>query len=279
VIVSPGPREISIDILANDHICGVDAQNLKVEVFSAPAFGTATFNASINKIEYHPAENHFGGDWFVYRISDKTDTTKNSLALVSVWTIGDQTCEPVLQPDFIHLLEKVSNVYSFGVFENDQLCNAVPENGAFTIIKNGDNGTATTAGFGWIEYEATESAIENGDSLVYRFCYDDVCYTQGVRLTFEPIQCSVLALGDTVDIPFNAISLTRKVTVLDNDQLCGNAVEIGITKVPVNGTATFDGFDLYYTANSATSPSDSVRYMVCNQNNECGVSWVTIRRE
>lgn len=279
IIASTGPREITIDVLANDIMCGVAAENLTIDIFSAPTWGTATVNSSLNKIDYQPADGHVGGDWFLYRIMDKTDTAKNSLAMVSVWTLGDQTCQPALQPDFIHLLEKVSNVYTIHVFENDQICDAKPENSGFTIIRNGDHGSATVESFGWIRYEATEGAIEHGDSLIYRFCYNDVCYTQGVRLTFEPIQCTVLALGDTVDIPFNATSLTRRVTVLDNDQLCGNAVEIGITKAPVNGTASFDGFELIYTANSQTSPSDSVRYMVCNQENKCGVSWLTVRRE
>jgi hypothetical protein len=279
VIVQPGPREISIDVLANDLVCGVSPENLKIDIYHAPGHGEAIVNDTQNTIEYHAADGHIGGDWFLYRIMDKTDTAKNSLALVSVWTLGDQSCEPVLRPDFLHFLEKVSNVYNIGFFDNDELCDANPENSVFTIVKNGDNGTATVAGFGWIEYEATESAIEHGDSLVYRLCYNDVCYTQGVRLTFEPLQCSVLSLGDTVDIPFDAISLTRRVTVLDNDQLCGNAVEIGITKAPVNGTASFDGFELIYTANSQTSPADSVRYMACNQDNKCGVAWLTIRRE
>jgi hypothetical protein len=275
----PAPRIARIDVLANDHICGVNAEDIKIEIFSQPENGRASVDEMLDEVGYTPNGDHVGADWFIYRISDKNDTTNFSLALVSVFTADDPSCHVTLNPDFLHLITNQSNVYTFNVFTNDELCAVDSLNDTFTIIKNGDNGSAVITGFGLMLYDPTASALEHGDSLIYKYCHNDVCYTQGVRLSFEVVQCSVLALGDTVDLPFNAASLTRKVTVLDNDELCGNAVEIGITKAPMNGTASFDGFDLYYTANSQTSPRDSVRYMVCNQENKCGTGWVVIRRE
>jgi hypothetical protein len=279
ILYSPlGHHGVSIQVLDNDRICGIDKTDVDVTIFSGPSHGVASVvEVSPLEIRYTADAAFSGDDHLIYKISDPSDTSAYSLALVTVSVVGGP-CTTTLQGDFAEF-EKSSSVKIINVFQNDNICAMDSVNDEFTIIREPSFGTATTEGMGIIHYLPDTQHNFTSDSLVYKYCHNNVCQTAGVRIGYLSGPCNSSVNPDSVSLPLNASSSQILIHVLNNDNICEGVKSITITNAPDHGTATVQGLAILYEADSPTSSSDSLTYMVCDQLDVCATAGVSIRRE
>lgn len=169
---------VTIDVLANDHICGTDSSDLEVSVFSTPRHGSVAVSG--NRILY-TTSGYAGYDQFLYEVRSVADTSVHSLGLVSL-ILGD-TCRLVARPDSVNVS---ANSQGFGVnifvLDNDSYCDSIP---ALSIVTGQHFGTVTVdQEAGTLFYKPDNSTYAPVDSLQYRICRSSgACSSAWVRIT------------------------------------------------------------------------------------------------
>jgi len=160
---------VDISVLDNDRVCGIDKTDVIVSIFSAPSHGEAGVTETLPMEIRYTADTGFGGDdHFVYKISDASDTSVYSLALVTVSVVGKpiDSCISIVDPDSVNLpLNGASTQIEIKVLDNDTICNGVK---TLTIADAPGNGTAIVEGHSI--YYMAESQTSPSDSLTYRVC-------------------------------------------------------------------------------------------------------------
>lgn len=273
-----GPNVAQIRVLDNDRICGIDKTDVEVSIFAAPSHGGASVvETSPLEIRYTAAAGFSGDDYFIYRISDPSDTSAYSLAFVTVTVFG-APCSTTLENDYA-IFEKSDSMKTINVFQNDNICGIDSVNDEFTIIDGANFGTAMPEGMGIIHYLPDPLANYATDSLVYQYCHNNVCQTAKLRISYATDSCHSAVNPDAVSLPLNDQLTQILIQVLNNDNICDGVKSITITNAPDNGTATVQGQAIFYEADSPTSPSDSLTYMVCSQLDVCARAGVYIKRE
>lgn len=177
-----GGSPLTIDVLANDNLCGVDSLDLLLNVYyqentnSGPHHGTAA--VVNNKILYTPGPSYTTGDTLIYRVQSRLSRTDVGFGYVY---IGASTISPpctfTLRADTIQINPDTlqADTVLLRVFNNDILCDSL-FGYQLSIAKAPLYGQAR---LGWEGVTYTPDELPAGtsrtDSLRYQLCRDAVC--------------------------------------------------------------------------------------------------------
>jgi hypothetical protein len=279
-IPTSGPASVRIHVLGNDRICGVDSTDLQVSLFSNPQHGTATLSG---RSVVYTTPGYDGYDSFLYEIRSAADTAIHALGLVSLrlGNVAADTCELKLNNDVSQYNVNASSPLTVGliVTANDSICH---DDVAVSIVNGPLYGTASLGStFGQVLYTKSSPFTESySDSVRYQVCSGGVCKTAVfiMHFVFNDV-CAVTARPDTVNLPLGITPAELSIAVLANDSICAGVQSLTILTAPKTGTATVQGNNsIFYQANSATSPTDSLKYQLCGTGGGCSAAWVKIRR-
>jgi hypothetical protein len=237
---------------------------------------TSVVEVSPLEVRYTAETGFSGDDHFIYKISDPSDTTVYSLALVTVSVVGGP-CSTTLEDDYVWFTT-TNNMKTINVFENDHICAIDSLNDEFNVIEGPHTGTVMAEGMGIIHYLADPLANFRADSVIYQYCHNGVCQTAKLRIAFEA-DCHAALRADSVNLPLGTPLPQINIEVMNNDTICDGVELFLIVHAPTNGTATIVGDKIFYQANSSTSPSDSLTYKICNTFGACATADVYIKRE
>lgn len=275
------PGVTVIDALDNDFTCGFEPADLKLTLFSNAQHGVAAVDNNFKLASYQQDANFSGHDYFLYQITSISDTSYSSIGVVSIFVDNGGVCEINLEDDgfFQEVTSATSPVFNINVTFNDELCDYNPAVDLLIINGAPGRGTAVLSAGGDIQYTVSEPFTESfNDSLTYKYCKNDVCYTATLRLTFAVIGCIAETQPDTLVLPGSAVQ--SFIDVLRNDELCNAGLgSLEVASNPKHGTATINDFGVIYTADSPTSATDSLTYRVCNTGGACLTGRVHIRRQ
>jgi hypothetical protein len=166
------------DVLANDILCG-DSIDMKLEVYRAPAFGTATTVGQL--IQYYSTKPGSYVDSLIYKVSKISDTTVFGYATLSIH-VREVNCEDTVYNDFLSF-DRMSfqpDSVELPVLQNDLFCDSVlsltvidgPYYGQVRSIYNPDIGRTFQYAYDW-----PDSLAAINDSLRYEVCTPQGCKT------------------------------------------------------------------------------------------------------
>ncbi|MFZ6013001.1 MAG: Ig-like domain-containing protein [Bacteroidota bacterium] len=178
--------QITIDVLANDILCG-DTANLKVEVLRPQTLAaTGTAIVQNNKIVYTPLQGATASDAVLYKVVDESDSSRFGFGLLYVhfetpceFEVGDD--EIIFQSDSV-----TSDTVYVNVFANDALCSRSIAQYQRDIIFYNNADRVFFSDSASIVYIFPESvAVPYVDSLAYKLCYQQQCQTARVYIKVE----------------------------------------------------------------------------------------------
>ncbi|MBL7813488.1 MAG: gliding motility-associated C-terminal domain-containing protein [Saprospiraceae bacterium] len=261
VVTARKNTPIRIVILGNDTLNGtLDS----IKIISSPLFGTAILGND-NVITYTPDSCGFT-DSLIYRICNRNGC---DTALVTIKVVCDTLFRKPIAVDDTARTSKNRSVV-IAVVGNDSLFSAGLD--TIYISKNPVRGTAIIER-GDIRY------LPQTDSCGYRDTFSYVICTRGGCDTADVV-VNVLCQDDLAPEANYDTARTKSgqaiiIAVTNNDSLRG-ADTFRITRVPLNGIASFDTLNrLKYTPNPSFCGKDTLIYEICNRNG-CDTALVTI---
>jgi hypothetical protein len=270
---SPGSNAMRVWILENDRLCGVSKEDVIITMVSAPKHGIASVT-SPQHIVYEADVQYVGYDQFVYRISSPTDSTVFSYGLVNIF-VSSGSCMPTASDDQLSINYDAA-YKDFNLFFNDSLCQQGGMTDSIIIIKH-PKGSITRINGGVIRYTPPSVGVTAVDTLVYQICFLGDCDQAMATIEINYDGCTVAA-NDDYAVLSDSSSLRNALTFpLDNDVMCGYQNSFEIVKQPKHGWAGIFGLRLDYTAESDTSPPDTVRYKVCNDHGCSEANFIILR--
>lgn len=260
---------VTVDVLDNDMICGIDESDLRVSVYRPtdeypPYSGSARVEAG--QIVYEPGAEFAGAraDKLIYKIESVSDESLVGYGMV--YFAGVQECIPVADQDHFTFDPTASFESIFlTVFQNDTTC--LQNTSQYTTIKmDPAQGVATLMG-GGIEYTPF-SFIDRAtidDSLIYQICVDGYCVQARASIKANtPAPCQIAAFRDIAYISPDSSNVVT-MDVLANDQLCSELISFEIEAAPQHGNATITPNNLLeYIPDSSGEAMDSVVYKICD---------------
>lgn len=272
----------AIDVLSNDHICGVDSADLVVSIYRPdntfpPHFGNAEV---IGHMVYYTAGSAFEDlDKLIYKVHSAGEPGNAYYGVVYV--AGEQPCDFFLKDDiFSFHSDSLSGVLVLPVLQNDSLCQS-DNNYRMSIAQQPEFGTANIAGQA-IAYEKTDTVIvlpSFNDYFLYEVCMDGQCQTARVDLKVrkDSSTCVLTALPDIIDLSSNTIPLIY-LDVQFNDIICEGYSSFTITSSTQNGSAWISDKVIAYQRDPLKNKNDSLEYQLCNAA-RCSRAKVFIKRE
>jgi hypothetical protein len=173
-----------INVLDNDILCG-DTSQFIVEVYRPdslsfpPYFGTAVVEG--NNIRYTPGSSFIEADKIMYRVRNTQGSTSG---IGIVYIFSSPACSFTLFDDsFVFSTDSLpSDTVQLPVFANDELCSTPLSDYAFTMLHDGDVGTAIFQNPDFI-YILPDTVTQTfTDSVVYQLCHRDRCRTATVSI-------------------------------------------------------------------------------------------------
>src|SRR6267142_469206 len=217
---------------------------------------------------YTPAANYNGLDTFTYQVCDADNDCSSTTVTLTVTPVDDV---PVANPDSYTVNEDA--VLSGNVTTND-----VPSGdggNVWAVLANAAHGVVVMSTNGTFSY--TPAANYNGpDSFTYQVCdADNDCSSTTVTITVGAVDDVPVANPDSYTVNEDAV-LNGNVTTNDVPSgdggnvwaLLGNAAH-GVVVMSTNGTFS-------YTPAANYNGPDSFTYQVCDANNDCAGTTVTI---
>ena len=261
---------VSLHVLANDYICGVDSTDLVVSIYRPddsypPHFGNAAVSGQA--VVYTPGSEFENADKIIYKVHPRSDP--ENVAFGAVHIAGEQQCAFLLRDDSFDLdRDSLAAGIRIPALQNDSLC----QSGGFQIniavpAKYG-NATVENQEFVYQPTDAHTIAAFESDSFVYEVCFDATCKTARVDLRVrEDIvdSCVFRAMADTVDLSGNSIPAIY-LDVLYNDSVCEGYTEFTITESSHHGIASFSETHeaIFYERDLSVNLNDSFEYEICN---------------
>jgi hypothetical protein len=245
---------ILIDVLAND--TDADGDALTVSSVTQPAHGTTTITADQKQIQYTPAANYNGPDYFTYTITDGTSVSAPATVKITVNPVNDA---PVAMDDSVATNEDTP--VNINVLAND-----TDVDGPTLFVSN-----YTSPALGTLEQTSpgvfTYTPAPN-DSGTYTFTYTVTdgtsSDTANVQITVNPVNDPPVAVDDGASISQTELdagsSLTIMVLANDSDVETNPLTNVVITNGPSHGTAVVDNGTVLYTPDSSFTGSDSFTY-------------------
>jgi hypothetical protein len=182
---------VSIDVLANDLLCG-DSADVKLEIYrpdnSFPPF-SGTASVVDNRILYQ-ASSDVVTDSVIYKVSRKSDNTMVGFAMVHI-TI-DASCVPFAFDDnYFRDTTRAVDTLDLFVLRNDEFCGNTPS--SIMLHTDPHHGDASVqwadegSGDIWLikyayQLPGGDSTAHILDSLQYKFCIGSQCYTGKARI-------------------------------------------------------------------------------------------------
>jgi len=176
-----GDSVLTIDVLANDYLCGVDSADYLLNILYegtnvVPHHGTA--NIVNNRIVYTPGPSYTKGDTLIYKIQSRANRLNIAFAYVYITasTISPP-CNFTLRADSFQINPDTlkADTVLLPVYDNDVLCDSL-YGYKLSIAKAPLYGKAR---LGWdgVTYEpdALPAGTSRTDSLRYQLCRDAVC--------------------------------------------------------------------------------------------------------
>lgn len=176
----------SVDVLANDYICGYDSAGLVVAIYRPddtfpPYHGSAQVVG--HKIIYTPDSSFAGSDQLIYKVYPVEHP--DSVSYGVVYFKGVQSCDFSLEDDmFVVDQDSLSNAH-LPVLANDSLC--YPQHYQLNVAQHPRYGTAVVSGDGFTYTVADTVAVSPSfnDHFLYEVCAGAQCKTARVDLRVE----------------------------------------------------------------------------------------------
>lgn len=162
----------TINVLFNDFLCG-DSTDIGLEIFQHASLPPMKGSAVVknNMIEYTPGAGSSEGDLFIYRVFDKTNSSKVGFA--TVYILPEPVCNfELLNDSFTFRMDTLqSDTVHLTVLNNDQLCGGGYQ---LTLPDNGKVGEAFIADP--VRYRIPPNVQTSfTDSVTYKVCYGADC--------------------------------------------------------------------------------------------------------
>ena len=177
---------VTVNVLANDILCA-DPSDLVLEIYRPnnsfpPHIGTASVTPD-NQIFYMAPNNGQDlQDSVVYKVYRASNPTVVGFATLAITVTGSlNPCQPIINPDSYYLqLGHSSDTLRLGVLMNDYLCGAAPEISVTELPHHSD--VIVNSDIIMYPYELSESNPTILDSLTYKVCIDQQCYSAKVKI-------------------------------------------------------------------------------------------------
>ena len=229
--------------------------------------GVLTFNTN-GTFTYTPATNYNGPDSFTYQVCDADNDCSTTTVTLSVSSVDNL---PVANPDSYAVNED-------GVLNGNVTTNDVPSGDGgniWTVLTNAVHGVVVMSTNGTFTY--TPTGNYNGpDSFTYQLCdVDGDCVPATVTITVNSVDDAPIANPDSYTVNEDGV-LNGNVTT--NDVPSGDGGNVwsvltnathGVLSLSTNGTFT-------YTPTANYNGPDSFTYQVCDTDNDCSITTVTI---
>jgi hypothetical protein len=274
---------LTIPVLANDYICGVDSADLVVSIHRPdntypPRFGGA--EVSGHTIVYTSGTQFGNADKVIYKVHPKNDPENAWFGVVYI--AGDEPCAFFLHDDsFAFDVDSLVAGVRIPALQNDSLCLVEDYQINIAVPAMYGNATVNDQAIAYQLSDAQTVAAFESDFFVYEVCIDATCKTARVDLHVgEGVDsCVFRAMADTVDLSRNTIP-SMYLDVLYNDSVCDGYSTFTITEFPHYGTASFDETReaILYQRDQFANRNDSLAYEICN-GEICSRAKVYIKRE
>lgn len=172
---------ITINVLANDYICGFDSLDYEVSLYAGPVYGSAAIVN--NRIRYTSGPSYTKFDKLIYKIEPRQSTGQTGYAYVYI--TADSTPEPPVPCEFTPFDDtfsiKVDTLRGgsalLDVFQNDQLCDSLLRSYAVRITKAPVHGTAQIGKDGLTFTPDQDLPVGSSrlDSVRYELCLNQRC--------------------------------------------------------------------------------------------------------
>jgi hypothetical protein len=276
-------QSVRVNVLANDHICGVDSSSLVLSIYRPessfpPHFGIARVSGT--SIIYTPGTSFQEKDSLIYKIFPQGHADKAVYGMVYI--NGTQLCRVTPRDDsYVFTKDSLSHAVLLPVFQNDSLCDTF-NNVHVAITEGPTQGAATinAAGFTYIVSKPSGITAIFTDQFTYEVCVDAICKTAFVKIRVKSDSGSVCLFQAMTD-SFNLtvpVSATTSYDVLRNDSICGGYTNFTLTQLPHYGTAAVSNGKIAYTLDPLMNKNDSLEYQICNAQ-KCSRAKVYIKRE
>ncbi|MFA9388597.1 MAG: Ig-like domain-containing protein [Prolixibacteraceae bacterium] len=243
-----------IDVLANDSDPNGDA--LIISILKAPLSGATVSVVDGKLVNYTPALNYNGKDYFVYQICDNGTPSLCDADTVFV-TVTPVNDAPLAVDDIVTVALDVKDL-SIDVQKNDSDVDG--DLFSTSIVSQPISGGTVTVVDNKVIYNAPLGFV-GIDTFTYQICDNGV-----------PSLCSnanvIVKVIDQIDAIDDLLALnsgeTGTVNLLEND-LYIEQVVVTVIGQPTHGTYTIDETGtIHYTANADFSGTDSIKYVITN---------------
>lgn len=178
---------ITVDVLANDVVCD-DSSDLVVEIYRPnnnfpPHSGTAIVTAG-KQISYSTATTGNNvRDSVIYKLYKASNPGVFGFATLAIdINGGSNSCTPVIRDDsyYLQMGNPSADTLNLYVLLNDDVCEGISD---ITVTGLPHHSTiAVNSDHIRYPYELSESTPTITDSLTYKVCVDQQCYTSKVRI-------------------------------------------------------------------------------------------------
>jgi hypothetical protein len=181
---------VSINVLANDDVCGIDPKHLIVSILHPdnsfpPSHGAASINGQ--NVLYMPSSTFPGSDKLIYKVHASFNPGRAAYGIV--YFTGEQACTFSLIDDlFAFSKDSISGLLELPAFSNDGLCSPLYKY-QVRVSQSPQFGTATVTANGFkYQVSATTATVPSTftDSFIYEVCIDSSCKTAKVDLKVKP---------------------------------------------------------------------------------------------
>ncbi len=258
---------VTVNILSNDILCGIDSMDLEVSIIMDPANGEATL--SERQLNYFPNSGFTGLDSVLYKINPVSEPDSSSVALVyiNVTDVPDSCVLTAVDDRFNFMIPDNSPV-TVNVLINDILCDAdSTQIGFVTILEPTHFGDVAVVENNQVRYWPNPDKGAYADSLTYRICHNDVCDEAKAVFNFEPpVACSTIAFDDFYNLSDTTQQTTYWFNILENDQYCNlSNVNIEIVEHGKAGESGVSDKQILYSQFNSQAASDSLTYRMCEE--------------
>jgi len=242
---------VTINVLSNDS--DADGDSLTVANIGAAGHGSVVNNGN-GTITYTPANGFVGSDDFTYTITDGQGGSATATVYV---TVQSNNSPPVAQND------NGSTTWDKSVAINVLTNDSDPDGDSLALVGYTDpgNGTVTNNGGGTFTYKANDGFV-GSDTFTYQISDGNGGLDTGtvtVNVT-APVNNPPVANGDSGSVEKNK-SVTINVVGNDTDA-DGDSLSVQSVSAASQGTVSYSGGSVTYTANWNASGSDSFTYTV-----------------
>ncbi|NJK96653.1 MAG: tandem-95 repeat protein, partial [Bacteroidales bacterium] len=256
---------ITVNVLSND--AGLGDGGLTVNIIAAPLHGVSVVKPD-KTISFTPESGYLGNDVLTYRVCDVDGDCGTATLTIRVDNIDD--IPNAVDNNFTINEEETVN---WDVLSNDTGL----EDGSLvvTIKSNGKHGNATVNANNTIKY-VPKKDYYGKDTIVYQVCDGDGdCSEAKVLVLLNNINDIPLGTSDNFSVEEDSPGILN---VLSNDNNLGDGgITVGVLINPKHGNVVVNSDNtITYTPSKDYFGKDTVKYQVCDINNECSDAFLII---